>query len=552
VSYTQASVATSFADGVMLAWGWRRRLIALAAGAAGALAMPPLDLWPAFAVSMPIGVWLVDGAGVDGKHPRLATLRSAAGAGWWFGFGYHLAGLWWLGAAFLVNGDEFAWALPLGVLVLPAGLALFFALAFALARFFWSEGPWRILTFAWTLAGSEWLRGHVLTGFPWNVPGMALGQNLILAQAASLVGLYGLTLIALLIFASPATIATEASPRARWTAPALGLLALAGLTAFGAWRLEAAPGVVAGVRLRIMQPNLAPDQKFIPANREEIVSRYLALSDKATSPERNSVADVTHLFWPESAFPFILARDPAMLARIAEMLGERTTLITGAIRAQEPLPGELNARFFNSIYVIGKGGTILSSDDKVHLVPFGEYLPLGEWFDRLGLRQFVRVPGGFTPGVERKRLDIPGLPGAAPLICYEAIFPGDVLPRDGRGDGQGDGRPVGLMVNVTNDAWFGLTSGPYQHLAQARLRSVEEGLPLVRAANSGISAVIDPYGRVTASLPLGVEAVLDAQLPRAIAPPLYARFGDAAFWILLLASVVATFRLHRRRPLARD
>jgi apolipoprotein N-acyltransferase len=185
-------------------------------------------------------------------------------------------------------------------------------------------------------------------------------------------------------------------------------------------------------------------------------------------------------------------------------------------------------------------------------VPFGEYLPLGEWFDRLGLRQFVRVPGGFTPGVERKRLDIPGLPGAAPLICYEAIFPGDVLPRDGRGDGQGDGRPVGLMVNVTNDAWFGLTSGPYQHLAQARLRSVEEGLPLVRAANSGISAVIDPYGRVTASLPLGVEAVLDAQLPRAIAPPLYARFGDAAFWILLLASVVATFRLHRRRPLARD
>ena len=206
----------------MLAWGWRRRLIALTAGAVGALAMAPLDIWPALALSLPIGVWLIDGAAVDGKRPRLATIRSAAGAGWWFGFGYHLAGLWWLGAAFLVNGDEFAWALPLGVLVFPAGLALFFALAFALARLFWSDGAGRILTFAVALSGSEWLRGHVLTGFPWNLPGMALGSNLVLAQAASLVGAYGLTFLALAIFASPATLATETDPsRAMGSACAL-------------------------------------------------------------------------------------------------------------------------------------------------------------------------------------------------------------------------------------------------------------------------------------------------------------------------------------------
>ncbi|MFI5012916.1 MAG: apolipoprotein N-acyltransferase [Hyphomicrobiales bacterium] len=540
----QASLATPVADAIMLAWGWRRRFIALAAGAVGALAMPPLDIWPALALSLPAAIWLIDGAAVDGKHPRLATLGSAAGAGWWFGFGYHLAGFWWLGTAFLVNGDEFAWALPLGVVAFPAGLALFFGLAFVLARAFWSDGPWRILTFAWALAAAEWLRGHILTGFPWNLPGMALGSNLVLAQSASLVGLYGLTLIAVAIFAAPATLATEATTKARWTPPALALLALIGLAAFGSWRLGAgSAGMVAGVRLRIMQPNLPPDQKFIPANREEIVSRYLALSDKATSPERNGVADVTHLFWPESAFPFILTREPGMLARIAALLRDKTTLITGAIRAQEPLPGELNARFFNSIYVVGKGGAILASADKVHLVPFGEYLPLQDWLDRLGLRQFVRVPGGFTAGVERKALEVPGLPAAAPLICYEAVFPGEIVPK-GR-------QAVGLLINVTNDAWFGLTSGPYQHFAQARLRSIEEGLPLVRAANTGISAVVDPFGRVVASLPLGIEAVLDANLPRAIAKPLYARIGDAGFAILMLISLALTFGLRSRRSLAR-
>jgi apolipoprotein N-acyltransferase len=535
---------TSLADAVMLSWGWKRRVIALVAGAVAALAMAPLDIWPALIVSLPVAVWMIDGAGMEGKFPLIATLRSAAGAGWWFGFGYHLAGLWWLGAAFLVNGDEFAWALPLGVIVLPAGLALFFALGFAVARLFWREGAWRILVFAASISAAEWLKGHVLTGFPWNAPGMALAANLALAQAASVVGLYGLTFLAVAIFAAPATIATEATWRGRWAPPILALLALGVLTAFGISRLGARPpGMVAGVKLRIMQPNLAPDQKFIPANREEIVSQYLALSDRATSPERSGVADVTHLFWPESAFPFILTREPAMLARIVNALGDKTTLITGAIRAQEALPGELSARYFNSIFVISRGGALLDYADKVHLVPFGEYLPFQDFLDRLGLRQLVRVPGGFTPGVERRLLKIPGLPDAAPLICYEAVFPGEVVP-------QGARRP-GLMVNLTNDAWYGETSGPYQHLAQARLRTIEQGLPMVRAANTGISAVIDPYGRIIASLPLGAEAVLDAELPRAIAAPFYAQFGDLGFFAMLLLTAIGGFVLRSRRILTK-
>jgi len=544
VTAVAASLVTPLADGVILAWGWRRRLIALGSGALGALALSPIDFWPALALSLPVSVWLIDGAPVEGRSPRLATLASAAGAGWWFGFGYHLAGLWWLGAAFLANGDEFAWALPLGVIVFPAGLALFFAAAFALARAFWPDGPGRILTLAWTLAGAEWLRGHVLTGFPWNLPGMALAANPYFAQAASIVGVYGLTLIAVAIFASPATLATEATKLRKWGPPLLGAAALAAMAAFGAWRLNTGhAGTVAGVRLRIMQPNLPPDQKFVPANREEIVSRYLALSDKAMSPERSGVTDITHLFWPESAFPFLLTREPAMLARIGSLLGDKATLVTGAVRAQEPLPGEAGARFLNSIYVIGKGGTILGSADKVHLVPFGEYLPEQGMFDRLGLRQFVRVPGGFSPGERRKLLSVPGLPDSVPLICYEAIFAGEILPKGGR--------VAGLMLNVTNDAWFGRTTGPYQHFSQARLRTIEEGLPLVRAANSGISAVVDPYGRVVASLPLGVDGVLDADLPRAISPPIYARFGDILFAVLMGLAIVVSLRLHRARSLVR-
>jgi apolipoprotein N-acyltransferase len=545
VTVSGASLVTPFADGVMLAWGWRRRLIALSAGALGALTLSPLDLWPAMALSLPVAVWMIDGAPVDGRYPRLATLASAAGAGWWFGFGYHLAGLWWLGAAFLANGDEFAWALPLGVIVFPAGLALFFAAAFALARALWPDGPKRILTLAWTLSGAEWLRGHMLTGFPWNLPGMALAVNPYFAQTASIIGVYGLTFVAVAVFASPATVATESTKLRKWGPPMLGAVTLAVMAAYGAWRLDSGrPGTVAGVRLRIMQPNLPPDQKFVPANREEIVSRYLALSDKATSPERSGVADITHLFWPESAFPFLLTREPAMLGRIGAFLGNKTTLVTGAVRAQEPLPGEVGTRFFNSIYVIGKNGAVLASTDKVHLVPFGEYLPLQEWFDRLGLRQFVRVPGGFVPGGGRAPLSVPGLPDSAPLICYEAIFPGEVMPNGGR--------QAGLMINVTNDAWFGRTSGPYQHFSQARLRSIEEGVPLVRAANSGISAVVDPYGRVLASLPLGVEGVLDADLPRAIRRPIYGRFGDVIFGVLMILAVVAGLRLHAARSLVRS
>ena len=515
----------AFADRIILSWGWDRRGIAFAAGACGALAMAPFDLFPAFFIPMVVAVWLIDGSAqsVRGQGWRnealLRSMLDAARDGWWLGFGFFVAGLWWLGAACLVEPDEFAWVLPFAVFGLPAVLAIFTALGFALARLLWSTGPGRIFALAFGLGVSEWLRAVVATGFPWNAFGMALGGNLVLAQPAALVGLYGLNVLAVLVFAAPACLADHHRGQrgtARSLAPAalgLGLLALMG--AGGALRLWSAPAdMTPDVRLRIMQPNLAQDDNFRADRKDEILKRYMALSDRATSPQTSGVADATHLIWPESAFPFILSRDADALARLGAFLGRGTVLVTGAARMEEiprgaRLPGESNVNYFNAIQALARGGEIVASYDKVHLVPFGEYLPFNGLLESLGMRHFVHIPGGFEPGSRRRLLQVPGLPPAAALICYEAIFSGEAVP-----DGELSERP-GLILNVTNDGWFGETTGPYQHLSQARLRAVEEGLPMVRAANTGLSAVIDPYGRILRQLPLGVDGVIDSPLPRA-------------------------------------
>ncbi len=531
----------ALASRVILASGWQRALIGFAAGAAGALAMPPFGILPALAVSLTVAVWLVDGAAAGGRFGAASTLISAGVAGWWWGFGYFVAGLWWLGAAFLVEADQFAWALPFGVLGLPALLAVFSALGFALSRALWSPGAGRLFAFAFGLTVAEWLRGTAFTGFPWNTIGMAFGQNLWLMQAASAVGLYGLTILAILICAAPATLGTGDAGSRRWAAPGLAVSALALLAAFGAWRVpRAATPTVAGVKLRIMQPNLPQDAKFSLANRDAVMRRYLSISDRATSPTSNGVADATHLIWPESAFPFLLHRDAKALAQIAALLPPGATLITGAARADDPPVGEEPSRYFNAIQVVSHEGAIIATYDKAHLVPFGEYFPhfLDAALRSFGLRQFVHVPGGFDAGESRRPLAVPGLPPVAPTICYEAIFPGAVVL---------EGTRPGLILNVTNDAWFGITPGPHQHYAQARLRAVEEGLPLVRAANNGISAVIDPYGRASGLIPLGVEGVLDAGLPTAIWPTSFSNLGRIFFTTLLL-SCGASALVARRKP----
>ncbi len=495
--------------------------------------MAPVDFFPALAVPMTVAVWLIDGAVEAGGRASLASLRSVAFAGWWWGLGYFIAGLWWLGSAFLLDPLQYAWALPLGVFALPALLAVFTALGFIIADLLWSPGPGRVLALAAGLGLSEWLRSTVFTGFPWNEFGMALGDNLVLSQFASLVGLHGLTIAAVAIAAAPAVFADMAG-RTRAGVPVLAaLLFLSAIAGFGLWRLSSGePGMVEGVRLRIMQPNLVQDAAFRADHKDAILSTYLALSNRAKAHGARGLVDVTHLIWPETALPTILSRDPEALERIAGALPPNVVLITGAFRMGDPTPTEARPRFFNSIQVVDHG-EVIDNYDKVHLVPFGEYLPLSGLFKLVGLAAFVHIPGEFEAGVLRKPLAVPGLPPVLPLICYEAIFPGAV-------DRTKSPWP-GLMLNVSNDSWFGTTPGPYQHLAQARLRSIEEGLPLVRAATTGLSAVIDPYGRILARLPLGATDVLDSPLPRDIPPPFFARHGLAALagmWILAVAGAL--------------
>ncbi len=527
---------TRLAHWIVLSWGWRRALVAFSAGAVSVLAMAPFDAWPLLFFTFPILVWLVDGA----AGGRLGGLPGAAIAGWWFGFGYFLAGLYWVGYAFLVDAKTFGWLLPFAVIALPAAMACYTGLGLALARMLWTRGPTRLIALAVALTAAEWLRGHLFSGFPWNVYGYALTGPLVLAQSAALIGIWGLTFIAVAVFASPAVFADDRTDTRRpWLPITLGIAILAVLATYGAWRLGRTPtAFVDNVRLRIMQPNLQQDDKFNYSAKQRVMSHYLELSDRSTGPQSTGVRDATHLIWPESAFPFLLTREPDALAQIAALIPEGTVLITGAVRAPELPPGQKIERAYNSIYVIDHDGSILSVYDKIHLVPFGEYLPFQDFLEKLGLMQLTKLPGGFIAGERRRPMPVPRAPRMLPFLCYEIIFPGETVP---------DNERPGWLLNLTNDGWFGISSGPYQHLQQARVRTIEQGLPLVRAANTGISAVIDPLGRIVKSLPLGAEGIMDASLPRRIDATLYARTGDSGVALVIGAALIIIIRRRVKR-----
>ena len=520
------------AERIMLLDGWRRALLAAFAGAFAALGLAPVNLIAAGFVSFPILVFLLDGAAGDPGRGWLRRLMPAFRIGWLFGFGYFVAGLWWLGAAMLNDGDAFLWAIPLAVLVLPAILAVYFGLGALLARAFWSDGSGRILALAGSLAAVEVLRGMLFTGFPWNELGMLAAPIPLLMQSVSVVGLHGLTLGAVLVFAAPALLVHGGRGR---LALGLALVLALGHVGFGAWRLgTAGTGVVDGVRLRVVQPNIPQSAKWDEAEADRIFNRLITLTETRSVPATDGTASGavaadsaaeavpprTLVIWPESAFPFLLTDRPDAIARLAEALEPGETLLAGAARLERVAEGR--PLVYNSVYVIDDNGEIADARDKVHLVPFGEYLPFQDFLEGLGFRQLAKLPGGFSAGPPRRPVPLPGAPSFLPLICYEIIFQDEI--EAGAGD-----RP-GFIVNVTNDAWYGETPGPWQHLRQAEMTAVALGLPLVRSANTGISVVDDPYGRVLDGLALGAAGVIETRLPAAAPPTIFSQLKNAVFW----------------------
>jgi apolipoprotein N-acyltransferase len=534
--------------------GWPRAMSAFVAGALSVLAMPPFFLSAALFITLPVLVWLIDGAaGAGTSSPIGAFVPSrwrfhpacrAAVIGWWFGFGYFVAGLFWVGEAFLVEAEKFAWALPLAVTAFPGGLALFYALATAAVALAWRPGFARVLVLALALSAAEWLRGHVLTGFPWNVLGYALTFPLPLMQSAGVFGIYGLTLWAVVVFAAPMVLLADRrsgsqSRSQRVMALLIPAAPLCLAWAYGAFKLaEPVPPAVDGIRLRLVQPSVPQREKWRPEKQREIFRDHLELSANGPPGATDGLAGVTHVVWPEAAMPFLPLKSPEALQAIGEMLPPGAYLLSGALRVADPMSLHgVRRRAYNSLMVFGPGGGLAAVYDKIHLVPFGEYLPFQETLERMGIEQLTRWRGGFSAGHNpRPLMHVPGLPPISTLICYEAIFPAAVV--------QGSERP-GVLINVTNDGWFGTTTGPYQHFHQARVRAVEEGLPLVRVANNGISAVIDPDGRVLAEIGLNARGVIDSPLPAARTPPFYARFGDVVFvlcWLVLFSCLILIVR----------
>ncbi len=523
--------------------GWRRLVVAFLAGAVIILAFAPFSITPALWLGFVPLMWLLDGC---------KTWRAAALTGWAFGFGHFLTSYYWISEAFFVDADTFGAIAYPAVAGLSAAVAVFIAVVGAATHLIPAAsedempddrvavGALRVLLFAaaWTVI--EWVRSWIFTGFPWNPTGAVWSETrtpigLAVVQSTTLIGTYGLTLVTVIAAMMPAVLAQPPRFKRAWVTAAAPLLVLMVMGAGGAVRLSGAKTeFVDGVKLRLVQAGISQKDRARPSLWESQLQDYVSLSTK------DRPADVTHVIWGEAAVPptFFLNADERRRLAAAAAAPANGLLITGADRALND--GVKWTDIYNSLYALSPDGTIAATYDKTHLVPFGEYMPL-RW-----LIPYDKIAGGygdFAAGTGLVTLSVPGLPPFTPLICYEAVFSGGVTPPETIA-----GTRPRWLLNLTNDAWFGMSTGPYQHYATARLRAVEEGLSLVRVANTGISAVIDGYGRTVAELGLGERGVVDTRLPMAAAAMTpFGFLGNLIPLILATAVGAMALTLYRRR-----
>jgi apolipoprotein N-acyltransferase len=507
---------------------WGRIVLALLAGAGAALAHPPFHVLPGL-LGYPLLLLLADRPeGMSGG------MKGGFWVGWLAGFAYFFIGCWWVAEAFLVNPAQ-AWMAPFAASLLPAGMGLFWGLATLAYRRFSPGGARRILLFAALFALMEWTRGHVLTGFPWNPAGASWTAGGAMSQFASIGGVYGLGLITVAALSALAPLADDGPRRPRLLAAGLGVLALVGLFVFGAVRLPSARMAETPTLVRLVQADIPQDYKWSPEAYQAILGRYLELTAQPGAGE--AVPDV--VIWPEGALPTTAndlfgSRDAQA---VAAALQTGQTLLAGLSRGEPDPNAETGARYYNSLFALHDEGAaglrIGAVYDKHRLVPFGEYLPLGDLMGRIGVRSLVHVPADFSAGPTPAPISLVNAPPVQPLICYESLYPGFTPATAAT-------RPA-WIANVSNDAWFGQTSGPRQHLNLASYRALETGLPVARATPTGVSAMIDPWGRIVEGKRLdpGQAGVIDVRLPQAAPPTLYGRWGDLWFAVGLTIMLIA-------------
>jgi apolipoprotein N-acyltransferase len=506
----------------------------LAAGGVSALALPPAAQWWGqwwlLALTLPVLLLRLE-AVADGQW------RAGFSAGFAFGLGYFIVALHWIGFAFFVDAKATAWMMPIALGGLAGFMALYWGSAAALSVAVPAGRLPRYGVLAASLSVMEWLRGHLLTGFPWGAPGLVAEGMGGVAQVASVIGMPGLTLLVLLWGLAPSVL--WRGRKAGWLSLVLPLVTFALLPValvWGNWRLaEHATEFRADVRLRLVQPNIEQSEKWRTDNSVAIFETLLSMSgaesDSASGSGTGSGTGFGEdpgnlVIWPESALPFLLDEEPEALARIGETLGPGRKLLTGAIRRSAAASAEQD--YFTSVLLVDGMGSVRGSYDKWRLVPGGEFLPFEPLLAWAGFRKVVSLPESFTAGPGPANIAVPGAGNVGVLICYEAIFPSGLVSQT---------RPDWLL-NVTNDGWFHGSVGPAQHLAQMRLRAIEQGLAVARAANTGISAIIDPVGRITQRSAEGVATVVAGALPQSLAATPYGRFGDGALLLLLICLAI--------------
>ena len=483
-------------------------------------ALPPFYHWFLLFVCLTGLLWLIHFA---------PTRRQAFAVGYWFGFAYFACGLAWVNNALLVTPEQTGWLIPITFLASGAFFGLFIAIPALLTAF---NKPLisKYLAFAGWIVVFEWIRSWLLTGFPWNLWGSCLAFNVTLLQSASVFGSYGLSLLTVLAATAPIFWLVSHTTRTALTSLSLALVIPLCLFEYGYFRIARLEDKAVGqTKIRLVQPSIPQAIKWSPDLIRQNFQQYIDLSQK------DSLKDVQMIIWGETASPYPLDIDQEAAAQVQKIIPEHGFLTTGAVRYEKN--NEERWQPLNSALVINHNGLIEDFYDKIHLVPFGEYLPLRHWIPDT-FRPLTNTIADFKSGNGFKRINLPSVPTFGIQICYEIIFPHQIFnPQE---------KPEWL-INLTNDGWYGISSGPYQHLAATQLRAAEEGLTILRSANSGISALINRYGKILARLDLNQRASLDVYLPQQLqVNTLYNRFGNLIPLILALINILAALLFNRK------